>query len=103
VNVIARSSLVAFWSRHPRSEGPLQAWYLLASRETWTGPQEIKRAFGTTVDFIGDNRAIFDIGGNKYRLIVHFSYKFKSCQIKFVGTHREYDEIDPLTVEIARK
>jgi mRNA interferase HigB len=50
------------------------------------------------VDFVGDNRAIFDIGGNKYRLIAHFAYPFKTALIKFVGTHEEYDRIDPETV-----
>lgn len=57
--------------------------------------------FGTTVDFIGDNRVIFDIGGNKYRLVVRIAYRYKSCQIKFVGTHKEYDAVDPLMVGIA--
>jgi mRNA interferase HigB len=47
---------------------------------------------------VGDNRAIFDIGGNKYRLIVHFAYKFKSGLVKFIGTHEEYDKIDAETV-----
>ena len=51
--------------------------------------------FGTTVDFVGDNRVIFDIGGNRYRLIVHVAYRFKRVLIKFVGTHQEYDRIDP--------
>ena len=50
------------------------------------------------MDFVGDNRAIFDIGGNKYRLVVHFSYTFKTALIKFVGTHEEYDGIDAETV-----
>ena len=58
----------------------------------------MKKAFGNNVDFIGDNRAIFDIGGNKCRLVVQFSYKFKSALIKFVGTHEEYDGIDAETV-----
>jgi mRNA-degrading endonuclease HigB of HigAB toxin-antitoxin module len=58
----------------------------------------LKRAFGNNVDFVGDNRVIFDIGGNKYRLVVHFSYKFKTALIKFVGTHKEYDGIDAETV-----
>ena len=51
--------------------------------------------FGTTVDFVGDNRVIFDIGGNRYRLIVHVAYRFQRVLIKFVGTHQEYDRIDP--------
>jgi mRNA interferase HigB len=54
--------------------------------------------FGSTVDFVGDNRVIFDVGGNKYRLVVHVAYPFKRVLIKFVGTHKEYDRIDPETV-----
>ncbi|ESR24787.1 hypothetical protein N177_2110 [Lutibaculum baratangense AMV1] len=50
--------------------------------------------FGTTVDFVADNRVVFDIGGNKYRLVVHVSYEFKRVLIKFIGTHRDYDRID---------
>jgi mRNA interferase HigB len=51
-----------------------------------------------TVDFVGDNRLIFDIGGKRYRLIVHVSYTYKRVLVKFVGTHAEYDGIDPETV-----
>jgi mRNA-degrading endonuclease HigB of HigAB toxin-antitoxin module len=58
----------------------------------------LKRQFGTTVDFVGDNRLIFDLGGNKYRLIVHVSYTFSRVLVKFVGTHAEYDRINPETV-----
>ena len=58
----------------------------------------MKAVFGTTVDFVRDNRVIFDIGGNKYRLIVHFAYPYGRALIKFIGTHAEYDAIDPETV-----
>jgi len=54
--------------------------------------------FGAKVDFVGDNRVIFDIGGTKYRLVVHVSYTFKAVLVKFVGTHKEYDKIDAETV-----
>ncbi|MBV9590694.1 MAG: type II toxin-antitoxin system HigB family toxin [Hyphomicrobiales bacterium] len=54
----------------------------------------MKRAFGNSVDFLADNWVVFDIGGNKYRLVVRFAYPFKSALIKFVGTHVEYDRID---------
>ena len=57
-----------------------------------------KERFGRNVDFVGDNRAIYDIGGNKYRLIVHVSYPYRRVLIKFIGTHAEYDRIDPETV-----
>jgi len=50
------------------------------------------------VDFVQDNRVIFDIGGNKYRLVAHVSYRFKTVLIKFVGTHAEYSKIDAGTV-----
>lgn len=63
----------------------------------------IKRQFGGTVDFVGDNRVIFDLGGNKYRLIVHISFAFGRVLVKFVGTHAEYDRIDPETVSWRRK
>lgn len=54
--------------------------------------------FGARVDFVGDNRIIFDIAGNRYRLIVHVAYEFQRVLIKFIGTHSEYDRIDPETV-----
>ena len=54
----------------------------------------IREQFGKAVDFVGDNRVIFDIGGNKFRLIVHVAYPYKRVLIKFVGTHAEYDKID---------
>lgn len=95
MNVIARRALKAFWERYPQAETPLGAWY---SKGDWSGPADLKKAFGNNVDFVADNRAIFDIGGNKYRLVVHFSYRFKTALIKFVGTHDEYDGIDAETV-----
>jgi mRNA interferase HigB len=52
------------------------------------------------VDFVADNRLIFDIGGNKYRLIVHAAYRHHRVLVKFIGTHAEYDKIDPVTCEI---
>lgn len=98
MQIIARKALKDFWAKHNQAEAPLTAWYLAVGTADWTGPADIKAAFGTTVDFVGDNRVIFDIGGNKYRLIVHVAYKFHRVLIKFVGTHKEYDKIDPETV-----
>ncbi|MFK4506073.1 type II toxin-antitoxin system HigB family toxin [Bradyrhizobium daqingense] len=97
-NVIARRALKAFWERFPKAETPLGTWYEIVSKGDGSGPADLKRAFGNNVDFVGDNRVIFDIGGNKYRLVVRFSYKFKTALIKFVGTHEEYDGIDAETV-----
>lgn len=98
MNVIAKRTLQEFWERYPHAEGPLSEWYAVASKATWSTPADIKEMFGRNVDFVQDNRVIFDLGGNKYRLVVHVAYKFKSALIKFVGTHEEYDKIDPGTV-----
>ncbi|MBV9113350.1 MAG: type II toxin-antitoxin system HigB family toxin [Hyphomicrobiales bacterium] len=97
-NVIARKALRAFWKQHPQAEIPLSTWYHIVSKGDWESPADLKKAFGINVDFIGDNKVVFDIGGNKYRLVVRFAYKFKSALIKFVGTHAQYDRIDAETV-----
>jgi len=98
MQVIAKATLRAFWELHPQARVPLGVWYSTVSRAEWTGPADIKRTFGANVDFVGDNRVIFDIGGNKYRLIVHVAYAYQRVLIKFVGTHSDYDKIDPETV-----
>jgi len=98
MQIIAKSTLRTFWAREPRAEVPLVTWYRVVSKAEWTGPADVKVVFGATVDFVGDSRAIFDIGGNKYRLIVHFAYPYRRALIKFVGTHKEYDKINPETV-----
>ncbi|MBY5557394.1 type II toxin-antitoxin system HigB family toxin [Rhizobium leguminosarum] len=98
MQIIAKSALRAFWERHPQARTSLSVWYSTVSRAEWTGPSDIKTMFGANVDFVGDNRIIFDIGGNKYRLIVHVACRYRRVLIKFVGTHAEYDRIDPETV-----
>jgi mRNA interferase HigB len=94
MQIIAKSTLRDFWSRHPQAERPLSDWYTVVAKEDWNGPQDIKQRFGANVDFIADNRVIFDIGGNKYRLIVRVNYERKRLMIKFVGTHAEYDKVN---------
>jgi mRNA interferase HigB len=103
MQVIARSTLVQFWERQRQAEGPIRVWFAVVSKARWRTPADVKRQFGLTVDFVGDNRLIFDLGGNKYRLVVHVSYTFGRVLIKFIGTHAEYDRIDPETVSWRRK
>lgn len=98
MQIVARRTLRLFWAKQPRAEKPLKAWFAMVEAAMWTGPADVKTQFGATVDFVGDNRIIFDIGGNKYRLVVHVAYQFKRVLIKFAGTHAEYDRIDPETV-----
>ena len=103
MQVIARRTLRLFWERHPQAEGPIRVWFAPVSKARWRTPADVKRQFGTTVDFVGDNRAIFDLGGNKYRLVAHISYRFGRLLVKFIGTHAEYDRIDPENVTWRRK
>ena len=98
MQVIARRTLREFWARHPQAEGPIRAWLEVVGATAWANPTEIKRQFGGAVDFVGDNRLIFDLGGNKYHLVFHVSYTFGRILVKFIGTHAEYDRIDPETV-----
>ena len=95
MRIIAKRTLRIFWEKHPQSEIPLSAWYGTASRADWKGPAEIKAAFGSNVDFVGDSRLIFDIGGNKFRLVVHVAYVHSVILVKFVGTHKEYNKVNP--------
>ena len=98
VQIIARRTLRLFWEKHPQAETPLRVWYAIVDRASWASPADVKRQFGATVDFVADNRLVFDISGNKYRLVVHVSYRFKRVLVKFVGIHAAYDRIDPETV-----
>jgi mRNA interferase HigB len=100
MQVIALRTLKRFWEEHAKAEVPLRTWYVVVSKAAWTSPADVKEQFGTTVDFVADNRLVFDIGGNKFRLIVRVSYEYKAVQVKFVGTHAEYDRIDPVTCKV---
>ncbi len=94
MQVVALRTLKQFWHVHAQAEMPLRAWYASASQAAWATPQDIKNDHGANVDFVADNRVVFDIAGNKYRLIVHVSYLYKRVLMKFIGTHAEYDRID---------
>ena len=93
MQVVALRTVRQFWEKHPQAETPIRVWYAAASKADWKSPDDVKRQFGATIDFVGDNRIIFDPSGNKYRLIVHVSYTYKRVLVKFVGTHAEYDRI----------
>jgi len=98
MQVISKRVLRQFWEREKQAEAPLRAWFALASKAEWTKPADVKAMFGT-VDFVADNRAIFDIGGNKFRLVAYIAYQHKRVLVKFVGTHKEYEKISPAKVQ----
>jgi len=95
--IIFRRTLREFWERHPDSEQLLNAWFAEAQAADWKNPQGIKRR-SRHASFVADNRVVFNIGGNKYRLVAHVNYDLQIVYIKFVGTDAEYDRIDPETI-----
>jgi mRNA interferase HigB len=98
MQIIAKSRLRDFWLKHPQARRPLSDWHKLVNGARWTAPSDVKAMFGTSVDFVADSRIIFDIAGNKYRLVVHVAYPYQRVLIKFVGTHADYDKIDAETI-----
>ncbi|MFZ3042893.1 MAG: type II toxin-antitoxin system HigB family toxin [Thiobacillus sp.] len=98
MRIIAISQLRAFWNKHPRAEMPLRAWYAEASRADWRSPTVIKAAY-RNASFLPDNRVVFNIKGNDYRLVVVAGHYNRGMMfIRFVGTHAEYDRIDAGTL-----
>jgi mRNA interferase HigB len=98
MQIIARRTLRQFWERYPAAEVPLRIWHARVNAAEWQGPSDAKAMFGTTVDFVADNRLVFDLGGNKFRLVVHVAYAYRRVLVKFIGTHKQYDAINVETV-----
>ena len=98
MRIIAVSALKDFWRRHPDAEQALRAWHDEARRSRWQTPQDIRNRYASA-SFVGQNRIVFNIKGNDYRLIVAIAWHFQALYIKFIGTHAEYDRIDAATVE----
>ena len=94
MRIISRRLLVNHWNRKNRgdSEQPLKAWYHIVHKADWTTPSDVKAQF-RSASFVGQ-RVVFNIAGNKYRLIVWINYDFKTVYLRFVGTHKEYDKIN---------
>ena len=93
MRVIAKRALREFWERFPDSGDALKTWFAEAERATWSSPAEIKAQY-RSASIPKDSRVVFNICGNKYRLVVKINYKIGIVLIRFIGTHREYDAIN---------
>jgi len=93
MRVIAKKILRNFWSKHSDSEQQLKTWYKEASKASWSNPSEIKNEYARA-SILKSGRVVFDICGNKYRLVVDINYDRYWVFIRFIGTHSEYDNID---------
>ncbi len=100
LRIIAVSTLKSFWEKTPKyedSRAPLLAWYRHALTADWDTPSAIKNDFANA-SILQDGRAVFNIGGNKYRLVVWKNYSYRVVYIRFIGTHEQYGRIDPKTI-----
>jgi mRNA interferase HigB len=100
VRIIALRTLKAFINRTPAyvdARDPLMAWYRQVNKADWASPAELKRDV-RSASILRDGRAVFNIAGNKYRVVAWINYPYRVVYIRFVGTHRQYDEIDAQNV-----
>ena len=97
MRIVAKRTLRSYWQQEPRAEQPLKAWYAVAAKADWASPADMKRDY-RTASFVAGNRVVFNIGGNRYQLIVRFDYPHRIGFVRFVGTHAQYDAVEAATI-----
>ena len=100
MRIIALSTLKAFWTNHLEyrdAERPTLAWYREVLRADWARPSDVKQHF-RSASILRDGRMVFNVGGNKYRIVTWINYPYRVVYIRFIGTHRQYDVIDAQTI-----
>jgi mRNA interferase HigB len=100
MRVIALNALKAFLARDPNgadAHDPLMAWYREVRQADWSAPAQVKAAV-RSASILKDGRVVFNIAGNKYRIVVWINYPYRVVYVRFVGTHRQYDRIDAQTI-----
>lgn len=95
MRIISVGSLKAFWEQpaYRDAEQPLRTWVRVVKAARWVDPPAVKQMF-RSADVLRGGRVVFDIGGNKYRLVTWVNYHYGVVYVRFIGTHREYDKID---------
>lgn len=97
MRILALKTLRLFWEQHPDARQALQAWYRDAKRATWNTPADIRNVY-RSASMVGNNRVVFNIRGNQYRLVVAINYTSGILYIRFIGTHHDYDQVDVATI-----
>lgn len=95
MRVIAKSTLKKFWEKpaYNDAKGSIESWYEETVKANWQSPQDVKAQYGNA-SICSNNRVVFNIGGNKYRLDVEIQYQAEIVWVKFIGTHTQYDKIN---------
>lgn len=97
MRVIAKKILREFWEKHNDCEQHLKSWYQETSKSEWTSPNDVKSEY-PSASIIGNDRIVFNIKGNTYRLIVKMNFDYHMVWIRFIGTHAEYDKVNAKTI-----
>jgi mRNA interferase HigB len=101
VRIIARKTLKQFWEQHPTAEQALLAWSEETENADWNSPQQLKEHY-RNASILSNKRVVFNIKGNDFRLLVDIEYKLKIVFIVWIGTHKEYDNIDAKNIDYVK-
>lgn len=93
MRVISRKWLNELASRHPDAKSRLDAWFHEAEEADWANPAQVRQQYATA-SILKNGRVVFNISGNKYRLVVSINYAYRVVYVRFAGTHHQYDQID---------
>ena len=97
MRVIANNILKKYWDKHANCRKELEEWHGIAQNSSWASPHDVKRIY-PKASIMANNRVVFNIVGANFRLIVKFAYKTKIGYIRFIGTHKEHDQVDAETI-----
>ena len=97
MRIIARSRIIEYYTLHPDTRTALEDWFQKVRQAEWNCFADMKQMFNS-VDSVGNQRYVFNIRGNNYRLIVVVKFTIKTVLIRFIGTHAEYDLVDPKNI-----
>lgn len=97
MRIFSKKTVRAFWQTHPETESYLTTWYRVTSKREWSTPADVKADYGNA-SILPDNRVVFNVKGNDYRLVVKINYEKRWLFIRFIGTHAAYDRIDATTI-----
>jgi mRNA interferase HigB len=100
MRIISKRTLRQFWEQHRRgreARTPLQVWHAIAADAEWSTPAEVNATYGDA-SILKSGRVVFNIGGNKFRLVAQINFHRRILFVRFVGTHAEYDRIDAETI-----
>ncbi len=93
MRIIAKRTLREYWERNPETRASLASWYTITLAADWETPSRLKEQF-KNASILKDSRVVFNIKGNDYRLVVKINYPYRVVYVRYIGTHKEYDNIN---------